>query len=104
VGGPPKAFEFLSEIRDLSRKGGVFLKEMELRGPDLVPMLRRRLLVGLVPIRLAGLGEKDEGGGVRGLCRESQVKQDERVRVPLEADGERVECDPNCDYAVCPTM
>jgi hypothetical protein len=54
--------------------------------------------MGLVPVGLAGLREQDEGRGVRRLRRKGQVQQDEWIRVPLEADGKRVEDDPDDDY------
>ncbi len=45
---------------------------------------RSRSISALVPVGLAVLREQDHRRGVRGLGREREVQQDERVRVPAE--------------------
>ena len=62
-----------------------------------VRALTRPVLLGLRPVAfvLAVLGQQDQRRGVRGLGGEGEVQQDERVRVPPEADGGDVDGDPH---------
>ena len=53
--------------------------------------------VVLVPVGLARLGEQDERGRIGRLGREREVEEDERIRVPVGDDRERVERDPEDD-------
>ena len=96
--------EFLGEMTYLPRQRGVLLQEMKLGGRKLVAGLRGRLLMGLVPIRLAGVGEEDERSGVGRLGRESKVEQDERIGVPFEAEASELSATQATTTAVCPTM
>ena len=48
-------------------------------------------------VGLAVLGQQDQRGGVRGLGREGEVEQDERVRVEAQRDRGDVEHDPDDD-------
>src|SRR4051794_9967577 len=52
----------------------------------------------LVPFRLAGLCEQDQRSRIGGLGREREVQEDERVRVPAQADGDRVDRDPQSNH------
>ena len=104
MGSLREPLEFFCELTDLPGQRGVLLQEVKLGGRDLVPMHRGRLLMGLVPICLAGLGEEDEGSGVGRLGRESEVEQDERIGVPFEAEASELSATQATTTAVCPTM
>src|SRR2546422_4952029 len=59
-----------------------------------LPVLRVRVGVRLVAIRLPGLGEQDQRGGVGRLQAEGEVQENERIDVEVgETDG--VEHDPD---------
>ena len=60
-------------------------------------MLCVGIRMGLVAVRLAGLGQQDERRGVGGLQAERQIEQDERIDIEME-DARRVECDPHPDH------
>jgi hypothetical protein len=51
----------------------------------------------LVAVGLTRLGEQDQRRRVRGLGREREVQQDERARIPVGDDRDRVERDPEDD-------
>ena len=51
----------------------------------------------LVAVGLAGLGEEDQRRRVGRLGREREVQQDERIRIPSEADRGGVDRDPQDD-------
>jgi hypothetical protein len=51
----------------------------------------------LVAVGLARRREQDQRRRVGGLQREGQVEEDERVRVPLQAEPDRVQDDPDND-------
>src|SRR6266571_3686502 len=74
---------------------GVLRKELLLLRGDLVAMLRGCLFVSLVAIRLASLGQEDEGRRIGGLRGEGEVQQDEGIRVPSQADRKGIERYPN---------
>ena len=62
---------------------------------DLLTMRLDHLGGRLVAIRLPGLREQDQRCGVGGLGREGEVEQDERVRIPVADQRDRVERDPD---------
>jgi hypothetical protein len=51
----------------------------------------------LVAVGLARRREQDQRRRVGGLEREGEVEEDERVRIPLQADPDRVQDDPDDD-------
>src|SRR5581483_5767493 len=51
-----------------------------------------------VAFSLAGSGQQDQRGGVGRLGRERKIEQDERVGIPLKAEGGRVRGDPEHDH------
>ena len=53
--------------------------------------------LGAVAVGLAVLREQDQRRRVRGLRREREVQQDERIRVPAQRPGAGVERDPQED-------
>lgn len=60
--------------------------------------------MSFIPIRLAGLRQKDERGGIRGLETKGEVEEDERVLVkaPSCGDGQDVHDDPDGDDRCLP--
>src|SRR5690349_24648490 len=60
-------------------------------------MLLLSLRTHLVPLGLTRLREEDQRRGVRGLRREREVEEDERVLVEVDEDLEPVEGDPRDD-------
>ena len=70
-----------------------------LGGPafHLVVSLLRAFTHGLVPLGLARLGQQDQRRRIGRLGREGEIQKDERIRVPVLDQRNRVECDPEDD-------
>ena len=63
----------------------------------MIAVLLRHLCRGLVPRRLAPLGEQDQGCGICGLRGEGEVQENEWIRIRVGNDRDRVEDDPKHD-------
>ena len=81
------------DLQQRSQAGGLVLDV----GALLIGQLGEAPGVVLVAVGLARLGEQDQWRRVRGLRRERQVQQDERVRVPAQAERDGVDDDPGRD-------
>jgi hypothetical protein len=55
------------------------------------------LAQSFVPVCLAGLGKEDQRSRVRSLKRESEIQEDERIRVPPKRYGCDVDDDPQAN-------
>src|SRR5437764_1034055 len=92
-----EAVYLIAELRDPLRQLGVLAKQLGLRIRQLLAVPRRRLLVGLVTVGLPRLCEQDQRRRVRGLGREREVEQDERIRIPVCYESHGVDRDPDDD-------
>ena len=88
------------DVGEREPDGGEFARQVH--GVGLGPRrdLAVALDVGAVSVVLPVLREQDQRRRVRGLRGESQIEQDERIRVPVVDAGESVENDP-ADYEYC---
>src|SRR5579863_4642294 len=90
-----QSLDALRKRSDGLRQGGVLLHQFHQQSDllgcgrlsffagtvEILPMLRIRDCMRLVPVRLTRLGQKDERRRISGLSAESQVEKDERVEI-----------------------